>query len=588
MSENLPFMSITTYHFFLSSVKQLEMHMKTQLGPGWFQELSENQIAAANFLFTAVGNDGVECQLKRVIPILNKINLHPLPQKHQLVAALKFAASSDLAFLWFLYDRIYRTASNVCSQTSYTLKERLILSCICHLDMMLTLRELERILPKVEKKKVKVVRKKNDFEENKKTYKSPYHEPLPRPKMQSIQKAQKPQRLQPNFEIFDLYKDEYYIIENEVNRWFATSSLMPKESECIAQKTVRDLIDSTFKPNSKLLKKTNYCSRHKEESSKFYQMMKKVLGNRDDIELNDLSHLNNFERGIVEGIQLELLNVEHKVKDKNEHNQSNIIIRTILRQILENASNLKYIHLCEQCEECIESKDLFDQLIQEQEEKNEENSSKTSVVSSIMQYCQRASSFGPLTFDYEKIFATSFLERQGAVKNSINTVLELEKHLTEDNAITVCLRDMWHLEMRLWSEKRQAEIVDRQQQVKSECEEVWGNKRKILKMLEDAIGILRRHPKFVLAALPDSHRLPLLREWILQRYGVRHTDEDERKIYKINKAQREVLLNTGMVPRLKVPTFQYFGIKKPRMTIDEVICKSKEVRNLIYFDNFLT
>ena len=174
-------MSITTHNIFLSSVKQLEMHMKTQLGPGWFQELSENQIAAANLLFTAVGNDGVECQLKRVIPILNKINLHPLPQKHQLVAALKFAAASDLAFLWFLYDRIYRTASNVCSQTSYTLNERLILSCICHLDMMLTLRELEKILPKIEKKKAKIVRKKSDFVENKKTYKSPYHEPLPRP-----------------------------------------------------------------------------------------------------------------------------------------------------------------------------------------------------------------------------------------------------------------------------------------------------------------------------------------------------------------------------------------------------------------------
>lgn len=558
--------------------------MKTQLGPGWFQELSENQIAAANFLFTAVGNDGVECQLKRVIPILNKINLHPLPKYHQLVAALKFAAASDLAFLWFLYDRVYRTASDVCSQTTYTLNERLILSCICHLDMMLTLRELERILPKIEKREVKIERKKAGIVEHKKNYKSPYYEPLPRPKMPPFKMFKKPQRLQPNFEIFDLYKDPYYIIENEVNRWFAASTLLPTESQCVAQKVVCDLIDATFKPNVK--RKTNLCSRHQEESSKFYQMMKRILGNGDDIEPDDLSHLNGFERGIVEGLQLELSNLEHNFWGKNERFQSNVIVKAILRQILENASNLKYIHLCEQCEECVESKDLFDQLFHAQEEKNSTNSSKTSVASSIMQYCQRLSSYGPLTFDYEKIFATSFLEEQGAVKNSINTALELEKHLTEDNAITVCLRDMWRLEMRLWNEKRQAEIVDRQQQVTFECEEVWGNRRKILKMLEDAIGILRRHPKFVLAALPDSHRLPLLREWILQRYGVRHTDEEERRKFKINKAQREVLVQTGMVPRLKVPTFQYFGIHKPRMTVDEVMRKSKEVRFNYFLGQF--
>lgn len=570
-------------------VKNLQKHMRNQLGPSWFQELSENQIAAANLLFTAVGNDGITCQLKRVIPILKQINIYPLPTSPQLVAALKFARSSDLAFLWFLYDRIYRTGDDVCTQTSYTLNERLILSCICHLDMMLTLRELERILPKVEIKNNRAddVDVREEEERNqvvKKNYKSPYNRPLPKSKIPHEEVIKKPMRIQPKFEIYNLYKDPYYIIENEVNRWFSISSLMPTESECVAQKIVRDLISATFNPDSKKIKKA-LCGRHKEESSKFYLMMKRILENSDDNDLQTLMHLNRFERGIVAGIQQELSNVEKNFRENQENLEKNVIVKTLLRQILENAANLEFIHLCEQCEECIKSKDLFDQLLHEQEEKNKkiegENSSRTSVVSSIIQYCHQTSRYGPLTFDYEKIFATSFLDDQDVVKNSINTALKLEKHLTEDNAITVCLRDMWRLEMRLWNEKRQADIMDRQKQVKlakDEGEKLWGNRRKILKLLDDAIGVLRRNPKFVFAALPDSNRLPFLREWILQKYGVRHTDEEERRKFTINKQQRELLMKSGMVPRPNVPTFKHFGIKKPRITIIEAMKLSKEVK----------
>lgn len=556
------------------TVKMLEHHMSIQLGPGWFQELSEHQITAANMLFTAVGNDGVDCQLQRVIPILNKINIYPLPTRCQLVAALKFARGSDLAFLWFLYDRLYRTGSDVCTQKDYTLNERLILSCICHLDMLLTLRELERILPKVEKKidKVKIEKRKDKIV--KKCYKSPYDEPLPKPKYPTKEIIQKLQRKQPTFEIYKLYKDPYYIIENEVNRWFATSSLMPTEAQCVSQKILAEIADKVSVSQQSLTAKS-FCQKHQEESSPFYKMMRKILFDED--EKSNMIHLNSFERGIIEGLKLELANAEKSYKESDEKNQSQMIVKTVLHQIIENAADLKFIHLCDKCQECLQSRDIFEQLIEETT-----TSSKTSLATttSIIQYCQRTSPYGPLMFDYEKIFTTSFLQDEGAVRNSINKALELEKHLTEDNAITICLRDMWRLEMRLWNEKRQADIVDRQTQVRAEWEKVWGNKRKILKLLEDAIGVLRQNPKFVLAALPNSHKLPLLKEWILQKYGVKHTDEENKKKYKINKEQREFLLNTGTIPGLTIPTFKYFGIRKPRITIDEASRKAKEVRKI--------
>jgi hypothetical protein len=498
------------------------------------------------------------------------------------VAALKFARGSDLAFLWFLYDRVYRTSNDVCTQQRYTLNERLILSCICHLDMLLTLREMERILPKVERKKKKIVKIEiPKVKREKKVYETPYDEPLPRSKLPVKEIIKRPDRPQPKFVIYEMYKDPYYIIENEVNRWFATSSLMPTEAECISQKIILDKADEVVNAQSKT---KNLCKKHKDESSQFYKMMKKILNDNEEIEEEDFSHLNSFERGIVQGVKREMEKAEKEVQQHEEENHKQIIVKTVLRQIIESAADMRFIHLCDKCEECLKSRQIFDKILEEQEV--EEKSSKTSIASSIIQYCHRPSPYGRLTFDYGKIFATSILEDHGAVKNSINTALEMETHLTEDNAITVCLRDMWQLEMRLWNEKRQSDVVDRQVKVVGEAEEVWGDKKKILKLLENAIGIMRQNPKFVLAALPDSHRLPILREWILQKYGVRHTDEEERQKYKLNKEQREILISTGIVPRVKVPTYECFGIKKPLMTYNEVIKLKKRVNLNLKARNF--
>lgn len=43
------------------------------------------------------------------------------------------------------------------------------------------------------------------------------------------------------------------------------------------------------------------------------------------------------------------------------------------------------------------------------------------------------------------------------------------------------------------------------------------------RMLRVALAHLAKNPKYVLACLPDCHKLPCLREWIYQRYGKRYT-----------------------------------------------------------------
>lgn len=90
------------------------------------------------------------------------------------------------------------------------------------------------------------------------------------------------------------------------------------------------------------------------------------------------------------------------------------------------------------------------------------------------------------------------------MKNSINAALQLDKHLTEDNAITVCLQDMWQLELKLWNEKRQNELEEKQQRVVADCDKIGKSKQKVFNLLSKGISLMRKNPKFVLASMPAA------------------------------------------------------------------------------------
>lgn len=456
-------------------------------------------------LFTALIDDGINCQLIRVKHVLIGIGIKPLPPKSQLIKAIKFSRSSDLAFLWFLYDSIYRTADDHCSQKKYSFNERVILSCICHLDMLVTFRELDKILPKPDAScnSREIIQKKHKYS----------HILPPKPV--------------PPLDIYEIYKDPFYVIENESNRWFAIEGLVQSESYCIAQKILAEEISKIPKTlqNSKSL-----CAQHLKESSKFYQTMKKLTHEnqqKDFLEENH-KHLSIFERGIAYGMFVEFQKYEKEFNEKSERIETEIIVKSLLHQVINNSFNRRFIHLCEKCEEMSHPNSHEKYEFPSDDDDICNKIPKTSSYDpSIVKYYQRPSIDGnhPLSFDYEKIFSLDVINDYGVVKNSINTALKLDKYLTVDNAITTCLRDMWRITLKKWNEKRQADIEERQQRVVANCSEFGKNKEKILKLLREAIAIMRKNPKFVLAALPQCHRLPILREWILQRYGFKYIDQ---------------------------------------------------------------
>ncbi|XP_016986278.2 uncharacterized protein LOC108049569 [Drosophila rhopaloa] len=46
------------------------------------------------------------------------------------------------------------------------------------------------------------------------------------------------------------------------------------------------------------------------------------------------------------------------------------------------------------------------------------------------------------------------------------------------------------------------------------------------KLLKDGLRALRNEPRFVLASLPEAHKLPILREWVKRRYGKTYSQKE--------------------------------------------------------------
>lgn len=77
------------------------------------------------------------------------------------------------------------------------------------------------------------------------------------------------------------------------------------------------------------------------------------------------------------------------------------------------------------------------------------------------------------------------------------------------------------------------------------------------KMLRDAFDYMKNNPKFVWAQLPDAYKLPMLREWMWQRYGKVYTPRDRYKSYA-KSAQIFKALDKSAIA-VKQPTLKDLG-----------------------------
>ena len=524
--------------------------MEFEVGPRWYQELSREQLTAVDRISEAIEDEIEECQFDRCIEVLSVIGLSPLSKKSEILTAIEFSRGNDIAFLWSLYESMFGACAITHSKRIFSYNERLILSSICHLDMILTLRELDKILPKPEmNKKEKCVRKKI-----KQTYELPYDEPVPKPKMQPKRFLEPPSWVNPKFELYKNYKNLKFKIKNEESRWFAASGLIPSAENRIARKIICDELYKVVGGNyNRKNVQSSLCEKHRIESSKFNQFMKKMTERqRDDNEIEDkLKDLSMFERGIAYGVLCEMKKIEKECRAQEDNREKQVMMKTILRKLAENAADLKYIHLCKNCENCLKNYQNTPKPIEcHQKEPSTVNSQSED--DNQIKFFHRPSPTSPFEFDYEKIFNENFLHDFGVVRNSINAALELDKHLTLDNAITASLRDMWRVEMKLWNEKRR----EAKEKFVVDWEKIGKNKQKMFGVLKKAMISMQKNPKFVLVSLPESHRLPFLKEWILKRFGIRYDSNFNEQMWKLNKLQQDKLDSMGIVPKVPVPTIK--------------------------------
>jgi Domain of unknown function (DUF4770)/Domain of unknown function (DUF4771) len=184
--------------------------------PKWYQELSNEQITAADQLFEAIRIDCEENSVNRTKGLLNRLGLCPLVCDKVLSTLVCLSRGSDVAFLWLLFDLVYKT------DTTFSLNERILLSCLCHLDMAVTLSALDRALPLPEMAHRRIPR--NRIMAGKRKYISPYLEPnpVPRRSKQKSSVALTGPNQHPDFERYSSSKN------GDANRWL---SIKPDEVE---------------------------------------------------------------------------------------------------------------------------------------------------------------------------------------------------------------------------------------------------------------------------------------------------------------------------------------------------------------------
>ncbi|KAL9916707.1 uncharacterized protein ACN2A1_002806 [Glossina fuscipes fuscipes] len=216
----------------------------------WFRGTSVFHLEGANRLFNAIRDDTEQSTSHRVRACLNLLGLDPIISSKEIKFLMRLSRGNDLAFLWFLMELHYHTP-----KPHFSVNEQLICSAICHLDMITTLRELDKILPdyhKIKRRKAssrserpKSISVYTNKMKTKKKYILPYFEKLRKPKLYGKPLVLKLPNFSVDVNIYKPYTDPNYVVPNESNRWYANYQF--QTSKRIANRIIRDEIGAMFK-----------------------------------------------------------------------------------------------------------------------------------------------------------------------------------------------------------------------------------------------------------------------------------------------------------------------------------------------------
>ncbi|KAH8280155.1 hypothetical protein KR018_011262 [Drosophila ironensis] len=246
--------------------------MRTQaapLGATWFTILSDFQVQVISDLHLSLRDDNAEDTIYRTQFCLTRLGVTPMVESRMLKKLISMSRCSDLAFLFFMLESCYKGPQ-------YAYSQRIIKGGIMYLDLEMTMRELDKILPPG----VEILRVSKPAPEpqsgrstvvsrvvssGKKSKKSPYFMPLPKPTASAENKNKyltKPARLVVTFPFWPEGEKPNYRV-NEATRWFATFFFSPMRRMLI--ETVTDLMNQYFDNLGGLEKPDTMCEYHQEQ-----------------------------------------------------------------------------------------------------------------------------------------------------------------------------------------------------------------------------------------------------------------------------------------------------------------------------------
>uniref|UniRef100_A0A182PRA5 DUF4771 domain-containing protein n=1 Tax=Anopheles epiroticus TaxID=199890 RepID=A0A182PRA5_9DIPT len=526
--------------------------------PLWFQELTDEQCAICDQFLDAIGEDTDERTFHRTERLLRELGIYPVCPRRILRTALILCNGNDLSFIWLLLELHYirSPGKDSASQTKdYSVNERLLLSAITHLDMMTTLRGLEKVLPpKKPKDSTTPVSLANTETQNSKS-------PFPR-SISPYLRHQKvvvtgftiPIKIQPHRDEFlgryKKYRDPEYIIRNEESRWF---------SRCSGSR--RNLYSSEYyfsADDSQYMCSSSNCSINSAGEVVMTLLNDHIRNMVARVECCQMlcpkhHHLDEQAAKVLEILQRNTSTREVLMQavraqcvrwaDEEQQDDAKRQVENLLKRLADEAVTMAILEPTNDCPECWERFDVQKKVLKGQKcTCTESEASDTLVPESITQEYPRYFRFCdkpvPYEFDHDQIFyGDERVEPACPIKCAIQRALGLEQTGTiKDAEIELAIEKFakmsWDEELKHWQEQMTNDNERETPSVTIDPLEVNYIETTDVSVLQDllkrALRRLAENPMYLLATFPCADQLPILVAWIRDRYGV-PIDAQERK-----------------------------------------------------------
>ncbi|KAI8043773.1 hypothetical protein M5D96_005111 [Drosophila gunungcola] len=529
--------------------------------------MSPVQTKACDGLLFALRDDMEQGSTYRVRHCVSQLGLHPLLESSQIRTIMDMSQGNDLAFLWFLWELAYKQPQTCRKDTKdcYTVNEQLLLSGIAHLDMPTTLRALDALLPPGPQPKKRSTQNHSVQKSGprQKDFALPYFAPPVRPRpFISKGKLQLPEsRLR--FPEYSQYSDRMHQIPNETSRWFAQYQLCPAK-RIVNKLLTEELNGLSLEPLGSTKMPDPLCETHRflkravetERQAKVNSVFQRFCPSSMFLKLRwsqkkDKDHSVLMGLGVDESPKVQLYDqtkdnlVKVMLMHANEANRCGVGDCQMQDVVLslEAHNHIDVMHKLKRS-----TPPMRRSRNRTSQSRKLSPKGRKSVKSPLnepphisSEPIQNLSDLIPKTIDgfqldYHKIYdLPAFPEERLPWEDDVVDLEDkqpvIERLCIEalDNAAANCAVDMF----RTSADKVKAgeiQIQVKEQQQNNPIDP--NNNQQIENLLKAALKVLSGNPHFVLASLTNAHKMPVLLDWVSDRYGKTFSRQEMRDLVK--------------------------------------------------------